>query len=165
MKRQATEWEQIFNIIYQIASLTQMDMNLSKLWEIMEDRGAWCGSVHGVTKSQTRLRDRATIQIKDLYLEYVKKLLWLNNESLKMGREFHGCPVVRTLSFHCWGPGFGPRLNLTSYLTTPLSLSQLTNRGINLPKEVKDLYMENRKIHERSWRWHKQMERYIVLMD
>ena len=52
-----------------------MGMNLSKLWEIMEDRGAWCGSVHGVTKSQTRLRDQATIQIKDLYLEYVKKLL------------------------------------------------------------------------------------------
>ena len=30
-----------------------MDMNLSKLWEIVEDRGAWCGTVHGVTKSWT----------------------------------------------------------------------------------------------------------------
>ena len=30
-----------------------MDMNLSKLWEIVEDRGARCASVHGVTKSQT----------------------------------------------------------------------------------------------------------------
>ena len=28
-----------------------MDMNLSKLQEIMEDRGAWCARVHGVTKS------------------------------------------------------------------------------------------------------------------
>ena len=34
-----------------------MDMNLSKLREIVEDRGAWCAAVHGVTKSQTRLRD------------------------------------------------------------------------------------------------------------
>ena len=29
-----------------------MDMKLSKLWEIVEDRGAWCTAVHGVTKSQ-----------------------------------------------------------------------------------------------------------------
>ena len=30
-----------------------MDVNLSKLWEIVEDRGAWHAVVHGVTKSQT----------------------------------------------------------------------------------------------------------------
>ena len=29
-----------------------MDMNLSKLQEIVEDRGAWCAADHGVTKSQ-----------------------------------------------------------------------------------------------------------------
>ena len=28
-----------------------MDMNLSKLWEIVKDRGAWYAGVHGVTKS------------------------------------------------------------------------------------------------------------------
>ena len=28
------------------------DMNLIKLQEIVEDRGAWCATVHGVTKSQ-----------------------------------------------------------------------------------------------------------------
>ena len=30
-----------------------MDMNLSKLQEMMKDREAWHATVHGVTKSQT----------------------------------------------------------------------------------------------------------------
>ena len=34
-----------------------MDMNLSKLQERMEDRGAWYPTVHGVAKSQISFRD------------------------------------------------------------------------------------------------------------
>ena len=34
-----------------------MDMNLSKLWEILTDREAWWAVVHGVTKSWTRFSD------------------------------------------------------------------------------------------------------------
>ena len=34
-----------------------MDMNVSKLWETVKDRGAWCAAVLGVAKHWTRLSD------------------------------------------------------------------------------------------------------------
>ena len=34
-----------------------MDMSLRKLWEMVKDREAWQGAVHGVTKGRKQLSD------------------------------------------------------------------------------------------------------------
>ena len=45
-----------------------MDMNLSKLQEIVEDWGTWSAAVHGIAKSWTRLSNWTTTITRDLLL-------------------------------------------------------------------------------------------------
>ena len=42
------------------AITNSMDMNLNKFQETVKDKEDWHGAVHGLAKSQTRLRDRTT---------------------------------------------------------------------------------------------------------
>ena len=60
--------------------IDSMVMDLSKIWEIVEDREAWHAAVHGVAKSQTWFSDWTTptvtfININFIYNDYMR---WLD---------------------------------------------------------------------------------------
>ena len=54
-----------------------VDMNLSKLQQMVEEREAWCGAVHGVTRSQIRLGYwTTTMTTKQLFMSVIYKFFY-----------------------------------------------------------------------------------------
>ena len=62
-----------------------VDMNLSKLQEIMEDRGVWHAAVHGISKSWTWLGERTTpTYLRSKGSPFLKWPIWGSFDSPKL---------------------------------------------------------------------------------
>ena len=59
------------------------DMNLSKLWERVKDRGIWHANVHGVVKSQTWLSNWETT-MSSLFLKEIDYIFQVSHQEISL---------------------------------------------------------------------------------
>ena len=112
-----------------------LDVNMSNLWETVEDRVAWCAAVHGVTKSQTRLSDWTTEKYYEAPASVHRGSKTCKQVVLAVKPEFlklpHACGSpgalvkMQVLAEHVWSRAWD-----SAFLTSPQGMWML--RGTDL---------------------------------
>ena len=89
--------------------IDSMDMSLSKLWEMVKDREAWCAAVHGVSKCWTQLRVWTAAR-KAYYQMLVQK--WSNSTGTSVNWYNQFGKLSRSIFSRYSGPALYPDTQL-----------------------------------------------------
>ena len=117
-----------------------MDMNLSKLWELVMDREAWCAAVHRVTKRWTRLSDWTELRNKPIY-------------GHKWRRKWQPTPVFLPGESQGWQSPVGCHLWGHTELDTTEATWKEQQHG------------DKRAVYRKLWNMNEQVERHTMFLD